>query len=592
MTLKQSSGVFTGHDDFPPRDSIPATRLPAALPGAEVPIRWRCLQYLALLLASLTGTSLRGASPFVAWDFNGENPGAPVIGIGSWRLLGGVTNSLASGAGSSDPQRTGNQALTLSHFPSATNIAAIAGIEFSLSWSGFQNPSLQFDVRGTATACRQLRIWYSLDANAEFVMGPLLVLDQAGVFTPAPRIDFPVTGLQTEPTELRVRLVAEPGSIGKFEGIAGKYNPAGTWRLDHVLFSGDPLVPVPPVIPIAPPVITFTNSISQRIHQGEPTNHSFAEITLRPGDLLSLNVRITDTNQHPVQLGSIKDAGPVTGRWRFSTNTSPLAQAEFVFSATESDAGRAYRVGLITDNGQSSTNWWSLYIPTREERRVVVSEFLANATTEMPEFVELVNSGDSTVDLGGWTLGDSANLRHRFTNATVLTPGNSIVVWGGSPPMTAPNLAKYFGASSGGLSLNNGGDQILLRNVHSNLIERIVYRGTELISATSLARETLPDGAFRSHRNLGDTAWSPGIPTETGRIETDAFVTIALQLGRMEGEAATMRLEWVPLPGRRATVLRSMTLTEPWEVIAHGLTNGTYVDTLTNDAGFYRIQWY
>lgn len=56
--------------------------------------------------------------------------------------------------------------------------------------------------------------------------------------------------------------------------------------------------------------------------------------------------------------------------------------------------------------------------------RVVVNEILANEPDSVTagEFVELVNLGNQRADLSGWTLSDSAAIRHTFAPGTRLAP--------------------------------------------------------------------------------------------------------------------------------------------------------------------------
>ncbi len=88
------------------------------------------------------------------------------------------------------------------------------------------------------------------------------------------------------------------------------------------------------------------------------------------------------------------------------------------------------------------------------------------------EFVELVNPGRVPVDLSGGTVSDGASVRHTFAAATVLDPGEVLVVFGGgswgaaglgsSGPwcLSIPSNASVITASSGGLGLDNAADTV------------------------------------------------------------------------------------------------------------------------------------
>ena len=64
---------------------------------------------------------------------------------------------------------------------------------------------------------------------------------------------------------------------------------------------------------------------------------------------------------------------------------------------------------------------------------VILNEILANepGSSTSGEFIELVNTGSSAVDLSGWTLSDSSSVRHTFAGGTQLAAGGP---WSSSAP--------------------------------------------------------------------------------------------------------------------------------------------------------------
>ena len=92
--------------------------------------------------------------------------------------------------------------------------------------------------------------------------------------------------------------------------------------------------------------------------------------------------------------------------------------------------------------------------------------------TELAEFIELHNSGDEPVDLGGWTI--EGGVAFTFPHGTRLDGGAFVVVahnpaqfkakFGGSP------LGPWLG------KLDNDGERIELRDVTGQLVDRVRYR--------------------------------------------------------------------------------------------------------------------
>jgi hypothetical protein len=110
-------------------------------------------------------------------------------------------------------------------------------------------------------------------------------------------------------------------------------------------------------------------------------------------------------------------------------------------------------------------------------------------STSDDEFVEIVNRSGEAVDLTGWRIEDSTGPRHEFETGPVLGAGELFVVFGGGDPTGIPSA--WAVASSGGLSLNNTGDEVRL--IGPDDLPRDVHPyGSEANGDQSLIR--VPDG--------------------------------------------------------------------------------------------------
>jgi hypothetical protein len=130
------------------------------------------------------------------------------------------------------------------------------------------------------------------------------------------------------------------------------------------------------------------------------------------------------------------------------------------------------------------------------------------------EFVELVNVRATPVDLSGHTLADATVVRHTFANPTTLPAGGSLVIFGAGdiaaadPTFTALHEGGHaLGASTGGLSLNNGGDTVTLATASTSVIDTVTLGAS--LAGVSLNRN--PDGdstaALQAHTDVtGSTA--------------------------------------------------------------------------------------
>ncbi len=168
--------------------------------------------------------------------------------------------------------------------------------------------------------------------------------------------------------------------------------------------------------------------------------------------------------------------------------------------------------GTLTDSSDAP---FSITMTPPPTGRAFLNEVLANepGTDVTGEFIELVNSGASDVDVSGWTLADSAQVRHTFPAGSLLRAGRAIVVFGGIASIPA-GLANAVPASSGALGLSNSGDSVTLRSP-SAIIDSMTFTAAEALDGISVNRNPDGDatGTFVLHNTLAATPISPGVRT-------------------------------------------------------------------------------
>ena len=156
------------------------------------------------------------------------------------------------------------------------------------------------------------------------------------------------------------------------------------------------------------------------------------------------------------------------------------------------------------------------------------------------EFIELVNLESYDVDLSGWTISDSIQVRHTFSNGTILTPGNVITIFGGGTP-TGINGLTQTASPFGGLGLNNTSDSIIIKN--SGGVRVVVFHyGSEAGNNQSIARNPDVTGAFVQHTTIvsNPVAFSPGAFNTDGTplpVELSSFTATV--------SSSSVKLYWV-----------------------------------------------
>lgn len=87
------------------------------------------------------------------------------------------------------------------------------------------------------------------------------------------------------------------------------------------------------------------------------------------------------------------------------------------------------------------------------------------------EYVRLTNTGDTVLDLAGWTVADAAGHSYTFPDGTSLGPGESVTIHTGSGSNTETD--HYWGQDSA--LWNNDGDTVIVRNATGEVVTRHQY---------------------------------------------------------------------------------------------------------------------
>ncbi|SOD03334.1 Metal-dependent hydrolase, endonuclease/exonuclease/phosphatase family [bacterium JGI 053] len=168
----------------------------------------------------------------------------------------------------------------------------------------------------------------------------------------------------------------------------------------------------------------------------------------------------------------------------------------------------------VTDTGSAATDASNaaFTITASSPASVIVNEILANepGSNTAGEFVEIVNVGGASASIGGWTISDATSVRHTFAAGTTLAPGKAIVVFAASPPA---GLTNAVAASTGQLSLANGGDSVILKDGGGVTKNSFAY-GSALAGTDGVSMNRSPDasasGTFVLHTTLSALQSSAG----------------------------------------------------------------------------------
>jgi len=170
----------------------------------------------------------------------------------------------------------------------------------------------------------------------------------------------------------------------------------------------------------------------------------------------------------------------------------------------------------VTDTGSPATDASdaAFTITTATPANVIINEILANevGSNTAGEFVEIVNVGGTSASIGGWTISDATSVRHTFAAGTTLASGKAIVVFAGAGSIPA-GLTNAVAASTGQLSLANGGDSAILKDGGGVTKNSFAY-GSSLAGTDGVSMNRSPDasasGTFVLHTALSSLQSSAG----------------------------------------------------------------------------------
>ncbi len=171
---------------------------------------------------------------------------------------------------------------------------------------------------------------------------------------------------------------------------------------------------------------------------------------------------------------------------------------------------------------------------------LLVNEVLANepGAATAGEMIELVNTTSAAIDLTGYTLSDGVAVRHTF-GVTTLGAGRALAVFGGAAAIPA-GLSNALAASTGALSLGNGGDTVTLRDATGVVVDSLTYDAS-LASTDGVSFNRDPDGSSAANAWVLHTARSTLASSPGKRIDGTDFAPSADDGGAPDATADATR---------------------------------------------------
>ncbi len=137
------------------------------------------------------------------------------------------------------------------------------------------------------------------------------------------------------------------------------------------------------------------------------------------------------------------------------------------------------------------------------------------------EFLEIINTADTTIALDNWIVADNTSDRHVIEANTNILPGQALLLFGRDTYVGDFGGATVQAASTETLSLNNTGDKISIKSPANDIVTFVEYPGTE--SGVSITLNPDITGDSLVNHSTADTddnsLFSPGT-----KINGDTFL--------------------------------------------------------------------
>ncbi|MCA9732584.1 lamin tail domain-containing protein [candidate division KSB1 bacterium] len=209
-----------------------------------------------------------------------------------------------------------------------------------------------------------------------------------------------------------------------------------------------------------------------------------------------------------------------------------------IFQWTPTTSGVYSNILFTVEDGNGGSDSESITITVTEPVALVLNEILADPAADLAgdangdgtrdttddEFIELVNTGNTNLDLSEWTVSDATGVRHRFTAGTILQSEKALVLFGGGTPTGDFGGATVLTASSGQLSLNNTSETITIHDASGAVVLEFTY-GSEAGNDQSISRDPDLTGDFTRHSEIAAAAgalFSPGTQVDGSPFGTSS----------------------------------------------------------------------
>jgi len=265
---------------------------------------------------------------------------------------------------------------------------------------------------------------------------------------------------------------------------------------------------------------------------GTPGSANEIPTDTTPPELESLfieNNQLTITFSDPLDQASAENTGNYTLSGGASISNATFASPDSVFLTPGSNLqnNTSYTLSIenvadIFGNAIAPTNAsFTFYeVSPSDSGDVAISEFMSAPPSNSSEYIEIYNHSSKSFDLQGWTLSDNTQNADVITNSQFIVPPDSFAVI--APDYTLqsnfPDIALVVMDEFP--SLNNGGDQIIIKNNNTTLLDSLAYTSGWGSDEAALERRSIDVAGFYQS-NWSESPNGFGTPGRANEVSGD-----------------------------------------------------------------------
>ncbi len=265
---------------------------------------------------------------------------------------------------------------------------------------------------------------------------------------------------------------------------------------------------------------------------GTPGSANEIPTDTTPPELESLfieNNQLTITFSESLDQASAENTGNFTLSGGITISDATFASPDSVFLTPGNNLQNNTSYTLSIENvadifgnaiAPTDTSFTFYEVSPSDSGDVAINEFMAAPPSNSSEYIEIYNHSSKSLDLQGWTLSDNTQNEGVITSSQFIVPPDSFAVIAPDNTLESDYPDISLVVMNEFPSLNNGGDQIIIKNNSGTLLDSLAYTSNWGSDEVALERRSIDVAGFYQP-NWGESPNGFGTPGRANQVPPD-----------------------------------------------------------------------